>query len=725
LGAGTQTLTVTASGNPNYNEISTTRQLFVNRASSTLTFTSPSSGRVDDVIDLYTQKTGSSGTTVYSCTSTNTIQILNLTQAKLIASGTATIKADVPTDANYNGITASQIMNISRGISTLILSTSSINNSVRVGESILLYATKTGSTSAVVLSSLNLDKLTISGNTATALAAGTATVSATLSSDLNYESATAQQVITITKGISSITITSANSGVESNTLTLTTTKTGSTGAITYTSSNTQVVNIVGGVAVLGVPGQATITAVLAADNNYQAAQTTQLFTVSTKGPSTITYTGNLSGLIDEVIALKVTKTGSTGNIVYTSQNTSIGIISGTSSLTLLAAGTVNITATLLGDNNFTEVSTTFQITSAKKPSSISIVSPISLAVGKLITINVNKTGSTGAVTYGINNTLATISTSGEITPLATGSITVTAYLAGDAKYLPSSGNITTTIAKGETLLNITAPLTGKVGTTSQVVFTKTGSTASPQFSTNNNNLSITTTGSITFLKAGSGLISGAVASDTNYLAGADTQSIIIDKGESAITIEYYTPLGAWSSSLPTNIDQGTKLQIRPVVTGSSPGKISFSTNNSANVELITSPLNSVTGVTLNIVNVSVLTQNIQFTLAQTSDYEGSSVSHNLTINPLPVITSGLSVSGVRGRAFSYTVIATNATSYKFYNVPSWLTVTSIGVPNNTLSSSSLGIDVPTGNTNITMTATNAVGTVQATLVLSITSLTVV
>ena len=82
----------------------------------------------------------------------------------------------------------------------------------------------------------------------------------------------------------------------------------------------------------------------------------------------------------------------------------------------------------------------------------------------------------------------------------------------------------------------------------------------------------------------------------------------------------------------------------------------------------------------------------------------------------PVITSPLTASGTVGAAFTYTITATNApTSFGAVNLPANLTL-------DTATGIITGTPTVAGNTNVTVTATNAGGTDVKTLVLTVTSL---
>jgi hypothetical protein len=103
------------------------------------------------------------------------------------------------------------------------------------------------------------------------------------------------------------------------------------------------------------------------------------------------------------------------------------------------------------------------------------------------------------------------------------------------------------------------------------------------------------------------------------------------------------------------------------------------------------------------------------TISATNASGTGSATLVLTIQTAPVITSSLSASGPVNTAFSYSITATNSpTSYNATGLPAGLSVnTSNGVISGTPTS--------VGTTNVTISATNSVGTGSATLTITITN----
>jgi hypothetical protein len=126
---------------------------------------------------------------------------------------------------------------------------------------------------------------------------------------------------------------------------LTAPTTNSTGAFTYTSSNTSVASISGStVTIVGV-GTSTITASQAADGSFGAGSITASFIVTAAPLPTVGALSLPNALLgDAPFVLTAPTSNSSGAFTYTSSNTSVATISG-STLTFVGFGTSTITAT--------------------------------------------------------------------------------------------------------------------------------------------------------------------------------------------------------------------------------------------------------------------------------------------------------------------------------------------------------------------------------------------
>ena len=143
------------------------------------------------------------------------------------------------------------------------------------------------------------------------------------------------------------------------------------GAITYSSSDTNVASVnssTGEVTVKGA-GTATITATAAATSTYGAASATYTVTIN-KANRTITFANaSVTKTYGDVNFTNVaTKTGD-GTIVYSSSDTNVASVnSSTGEVTIKSAGVVNITASVAATSNYNATSVSYTLTINKKRS---------------------------------------------------------------------------------------------------------------------------------------------------------------------------------------------------------------------------------------------------------------------------------------------------------------------------------------------------------------------
>lgn len=560
-----QFLSVSAtSPDGNYAPTTITRLINVDKANSEIIINSPATGKVGDTINLEASVNGSGGNVTFTSTNNSVISIVNSNQAQLLRAGSATVTATVAGDNNYNSASKGQVITIQKGDSSLTINSA---DTLKVGENLNVNVIKSGSTSSVSLTSNNTSVLSFSQGVSRGLSTGTATITASVTADQNYNSATATKVIQVTKGNSSVEITSANTGIETNTLALVATKTGSTGQVVFTSNNNQIVSISGQIATLLAPGQATITAYLPADNNYEEATATQSFTVTTRQNSSITYVGPIQGFVGDFIQMTVNKSGSKGSVTYSSNNPNVASITGSSTVNLLSEGTAQITITLVADKDFKEAITTFNITSIKKDSTLTLTGADTIMVGQRYVLSVNYTGSNGGLTYQSNNTaVATVDQLGVVTLTnqAVGQVTISATLAANNFFNSATASKTFTVVQADSTLNITGPNSAKVGDTLvPILFNKTGSNATPLFSaTTSSGITINTLNNLaSFSRAGTQIFTGSLAGNTTHKGITVQKQVSVSRANVVLTLLYNGNL-----TPPASLSPGEILIITPVVT---------------------------------------------------------------------------------------------------------------------------------------------------------------
>jgi hypothetical protein len=248
----------------------------------------------------------------------------------------------------------------------------------------------------------------------------------------------------------------------------------SSGAFTFTSSNTAVatISISGGVSSINIigPGTTTITAIQAASGGYVSFSVTASLTVTvilpTLGPFTLPT--DIQVYQNQTITRVLTPptSNSSGAFTFTSSNTAVATISvnnGVSSINVIGAGSTIITAIQAASGDFASQSTTASLTVTVI---LPTLGPITLPSHELIyqsqtitrLITPPTSNSSGTFTFTSSNTdVATISISGgvsSINVIGAGSTIITAIQAASGIYASLSSSILLDTVTGTMLRNI-------------------------------------------------------------------------------------------------------------------------------------------------------------------------------------------------------------------------------------------------------------------------------
>ena len=182
--------------------------------------------------------------------------------------------------------------------------------------------------------------------------------------------------------------------------------------ITYASDNTKVAIVdANGKVTAKAAGTAVITAKC---GNYKAT-----CKITVKKPSVKASASAKTVYVGKTSQIKVTKTGLTGKVTYTSSNKAIAAVSKNGKVTAKKAGTATITV------KCGSYKVTCKIT-VKKPSVKAVASVKTVFVGGTSQIKVTKAGVSGKVTYtSSNKSVAAVSKTGKVTAKKPGTATIT------------------------------------------------------------------------------------------------------------------------------------------------------------------------------------------------------------------------------------------------------------------------------------------------------------
>ena len=398
-------------------------------------------------------------------------------------------------------------------------------------------------------SSSNPAVATISGNTVTIIGAGSATITATQAGDANYFAASdVSQDLVVAKANQTITFNTlpAKNDVDGSFTLGATASSGLT--VSYSSSNTNVVSIIGNTATIVGAGTASITASQGGDNNYLAATNStqnQLVISTALANQSITFEALIPVTYGDGTFNLTATGGESGNAVtYSSSDPTIASISG-NVVSIIKPGTVTITASQAGNSSYNAAPSVDQtLTINQKTLTVSNVVVSDKTYDGLLAAIISSDPLNGLV----GTDVVSLSNAAVFTDANVGNgiaVTPNFTLNGtDAvKYLLTqptvSGNI---IAGNQTITFDALPLKTFGDAAFNLIANGGASGNAITFISSNPAVASITGNTVTILAGGTVTITASQAGSLNYNAASDvTQSLIIAPKTQTITL--FNPLG--------------------------------------------------------------------------------------------------------------------------------------------------------------------------------------
>lgn len=300
----------------------------------------------------------------------------------------------------------------------------------------------------------------------------------------------------------------------------------STGAITYTSSNTKVATVSGETITITGSGSSVITAHQAATNKYLADSVKVTFAVGLSKSNLSDFTIADKKVGDAVFTLVNPKSSSTGAFTFRSNNSAVATVSG-NKVNIVGAGRGSIIAIQAATANFKadSITATFTVTGLPKPT----IRNFTIATKKVgdapFTITKPTSNSTGAFTYKSSNPAIATVTGNIITIKAAGNTVITAIQAATTSFSSDSSQATFVViaqpfAPG--IFNFTVP--GKFVGDAPFKLIEPGSNSAGAFSYTSSNTAVATISGTTVTVKGKGqtTITATQAANGNYTSGTIT-----------------------------------------------------------------------------------------------------------------------------------------------------------------------------------------------------------
>jgi len=413
----------------------------------------------------------------------------------------------------------------------------------------------------------------------------------------------------------------------------------SSGAFSYSSSNTAVATVTSGgtVTVVGA-GSTTITATQAATTNYTSGSVTASLVVSPIAPTIGALTAPAKNFGDASFNLTSPTSDSSGAFSYSSSNTAVATVTSGGTVTVVGAGSTTITATQAATTNYTSGSVSASL----------VVSPIAPTIGTFtipqkqytdvsFTLTPPSSNSNGQFTYSTDasgSTIATVTSGGIVTLTGVvGNAVITATQDACGNYTGGSSVSATLLVIAE-LSNFTVPSNKVYGDTSFDLTDPTTIYTGEPFTFMSSDTTVASIGgaggrTVTILKAGSTTITAKQAATGAHGELSITAVLVVAKKTTVITLSAITKnYGDASFNLSpssNNTDAGA-------------GVFTITSRNTDVISIFDASYASIRGVG------SVL---IDITQSETTNFTSASATVMITVNKGTPVLSAFTVSTTR------------------------------------------------------------------------------
>ena len=377
----------------------------------------------------------------------------------ITGAGTTTISCTQDETIYYYSETVSGTLSVAKAPSQITSTFSNLSVNYD-SSSVTLEDPTTTSTDTNVFSytSSNTTVASISGNVLTFVNAGTAVITCTLLESDNYQSSSTTFNVTISpinttypNGWSIPDLTYAPGLV----ITIPEPVSANPGTFTYTSSNTAIASVSGNQLSILQAGIITLTAVESTTNNFNSGTISTSLLILRATPTVGSFSVQPATFGDAPFSLTVPQTDSDGSWTFTSSDETVATINGTT-ITILAAGTITITAVLPITSKYATATTTTSFVINKKTPTITGFADIIKEYGDApFTVTTIASDSNVPFSYSSSNTASV--TVGVLTGLITivggGSSTITISQAESDNYTSASVEFLVTVGKVHPVLS--------------------------------------------------------------------------------------------------------------------------------------------------------------------------------------------------------------------------------------------------------------------------------
>ena len=644
VGKGTSTITAVQAATTNYTSASITTTFRVRLIPTLSNFVIPAKifGNADFTVTPPT--TDSDGSFDYTSSNSAVAYFYSGNFIKILVAGTITVTATLSATNDYASKTITTTFTVNPA--TPVLSNFS-NLTKYVGASFYITQPISNSTGAWTYTSSDTSVASISiiygSSYVTISQVGSTTITAVQAATANYTATSITAILQIIKNpsnLSSFVIPVKQFGNAP--FTLSNPQTSSSGAFTYTSSDTTVATIAGNVVtILGI-GNSTITANQAMTPTYEAGTITGTLVVNV-GTSVLTnFSVPAKTFGDASFNLVAPTANGNGAITYTSSNTAVATVTN-NTVTIVGAGTSTITASQASTTNYTSATTTATLTVSKATTALT-----NFAVGTKMfgdasfNLVAPTTNSNGVITYTSSNTAVATVSGTTLTIVGVGTSTITASQATNTNFLAATTTSTLTVNKGTTVLtNFSVPI--KIIRNAPFTITAPTTNRAGAFTYTSSNTAVATISGnvVTIVGIGTSTITASQSTTTNYLAGTITAVFQVTNAIPVIT-NFSVPTKTFGDATFSLVDPSSN----------STGLFTYSSSNTAIATIAGNVVTIVGGGTATITVVQ----------ASTVDYDIGTSTASFIVGPATTVITSFSVSAKTYGDASFNIITPTTNS---------------------------------------------------------------
>ena len=454
-GAGTTTITATQAAVKDYESISVTAELIVGRATPVLGAFTSAVRTVGEEAFVLANPTSTSTAVFKLESSDESVARFSKVNGKLsiVGAGKTTITASQPANDDYLAASKNFVLTVRKGTPVLTATADVSSTFGEVGPTIAKPTSE--SRGAISFTSSNTAVATINATTGqvVVVGAGTSTITVTQAATDDYVSASQTFTFTVKQAAPTLgKLTAESKTFGDPAFTIENPTSPSSGAFTFTSSNSKIVKISeAGKATIEGAGTATITATQAAAGNYAANSVTVDITVAKGAPelSNISLTGLVFGDADTTMAPRST---SSGAFTFFSNNARVLTVNEkTGVVRVVGAGTATVTVKQASTTNYEAASSSVTVQVGLATPAFQRLDPIEKEFGDATFLfNWGTSPSDGTITYrSSNEAAATINaTTGRVTIVSTGVTTLTMTQGVGTNHTAASVVAVLTVSRG-------------------------------------------------------------------------------------------------------------------------------------------------------------------------------------------------------------------------------------------------------------------------------------